>query len=114
MEITLEGEVKERESLAKQLKRAEKALNDAAAELADAQESEDALKTQVGVCVLQNLLKRKRNLLTQITSNTSEANNKKQLRWRIVLTKTTTTTVPNRRQQRRDILLETRCPIYPD
>ena len=47
MEQTLDTEVKEREKMNKDLKRAEKALDETSARLDDAEEDNETLKTQV-------------------------------------------------------------------
>lgn len=47
LEITLDGEVKEREQLAKQLRKAEKQLSEASNSLLEAQENEESFKSQV-------------------------------------------------------------------
>ena len=49
MEVDLEGEVKEREALAKQLRKTEKSLSETAALMTEAQESEESLKGKVSV-----------------------------------------------------------------
>lgn len=47
MEVDLEGEVKEREALAKQLRKSEKALSEATELMTEAQEAEESYKGQV-------------------------------------------------------------------
>jgi len=47
LEITLDGEVKEREQLAKQLRKAEKQLSEASNSLLEAQENEESFKSQL-------------------------------------------------------------------
>ena len=47
LEVTLDGEIKERETLAKQLRKAEKALTEASSQLTETEESEQTLKAQV-------------------------------------------------------------------
>ena len=52
MEVDLEGEVKEREALSKQLRKTEKSLSETTAFMTESQESEESLKGQVSVIVL--------------------------------------------------------------
>lgn len=52
MEVDLEGEVKEREALSKQLRKSEKSLSETTALMTESQESEESLKGQVSVIVL--------------------------------------------------------------
>ena len=47
LEVTLDGEIKERETLAKQLRKAEKSLTEASSQLTETEESEQTLKAQV-------------------------------------------------------------------
>ena len=47
MEIDLDGEVKEREALTKQLRRTEKSLTETTALMTEAQEAEESFKGQV-------------------------------------------------------------------
>ena len=47
LEVTLDGEIKERETLAKQLRKTEKALTEASSQLTETEESEQTLKAQV-------------------------------------------------------------------
>ena len=47
LEVTLDGEIKERETLAKQLRKAEKALTEASSQLTETEESEQTLKAEV-------------------------------------------------------------------
>jgi len=47
MEVDLEGEVKEREALTKQLRRSEKALSETTELMTEAQEAEESFKGQV-------------------------------------------------------------------
>ena len=47
MEVDLEGEVKEREALTKQLRKTEKSLAETTALMTESQESEESLKGQV-------------------------------------------------------------------
>ena len=49
MEVDLEGEVKEREALSKQLRKSEKSLSETTALMTESQESEESLKGQVSV-----------------------------------------------------------------
>lgn len=58
MDVDLEGEIKEREALTKQLRKVEKSLSETTALLGEAQESEESLKGQVSYssCVPLNYL----------------------------------------------------------
>ena len=47
LEVTLDGEIKERETLAKQLRKTEKALTEASSQLTETEESEQTLKAKV-------------------------------------------------------------------
>ena len=47
LEVAIEGEIKERELVTKQLKKAEKALGEATVELEDTKENSESYKSQV-------------------------------------------------------------------